>query len=454
MSGYKRSLISMDEDDYRRLHAAEMERLFKAVQALESNSTSSELSAALQSQIDQLEDRQDRFANLAACLDAQAGQLEMELGQELATSQMEFCQQLSALSNQVWENSDQMNAVLNTFFEHSRQDNKKLARQQKRLTHQIRQFVEEREEKEALAVSWFESTLALDEFIRQNYDHEHFYPGLLENIYEKIELTQYNLERGLTEAALGAAQDTYLQLSGLRQSLEHKTVEFDSLFNIVNQASLNLSYLIKENANCPALDLEGNDIGYSIELNYWSAGRYNELFSKLDGWIQSLNSERNGRTYAQLQDCLKNDLPRFRQEFDSIIFDARLAAINSQIRANIAEIAILALQKQGYSNQRLGFESNDQRKTLYVTLGNMEGSRVSIQVRAADNQEMKNDLIFESADAQERTERELHLRYEEIRKSLMRYGLRVGPIESTRPAVRRQSAVQVPQTVSRQPISY
>ena len=454
MSGYKRSLISMDEEDYRRLHAAEMERMFKAVQALESKSTGSELSAALQSQIDQLEDRQDRFANLATCLDAQAGKLEMELGQELAASQMEFCEQLTALSDQIWDNSDQVNAVLNTFFEHSRQDNKKLVRQQKRLTHQIHQFIEEREEKQALAIAWFESTLALDEFIRQNYDHEHFYPGLLENIYEKIELAQYNLERGMTEAALGTAQDTYLQLSGLRQSLEHKTFEFDCLFNIVDQASANLYYFIKENANCPALDLEGNDIGYPIELNYWSTGRYNELFSRLNGWIQFLHSERNGTTYAQLQDCLQNDLPRFRQEFDAIIYDARLAAINSQIRANIAEIAIIALQKQGYSNQKLGFESNDQRKTLCVTMGNIEGSRVTIQVRAANNQEMKNDLIVESGDSQEKTERELHLRYEEIRKSLMRFGLQVGPIESSRPAVRRQPAAQLPQPVSRQPISY
>ena len=87
-------------------------------------------------------------------------------------------------------------------------------------------------------------------------------------------------------------------------------------------------------------------------------------------------------------------------------------------------------------------------------MGNIEGSRVTIQVRAANNQEMKNDLIVESGDSQEKTERELHLRYEEIRKSLMRFGLQVGPIESSRPAVRRQPAAQLPQPVSRQPISY
>ena len=104
MSGYKRSPVTIDEKNYRHLHDAEMQRIFKAINNLETQSSQSNLSTAVQAQLDQLEDRQEKFTRLAEYLQDQTYQVEMELEQDLNAGRTEFYEQLSGIYDQIWGN--------------------------------------------------------------------------------------------------------------------------------------------------------------------------------------------------------------------------------------------------------------------------------------------------------------------------------------------------------------
>ena len=146
MSGHKRSSVTIADQDYQRLHDADMERIFKAIDRLEAQSSDLGLSADLQAQLNQLKERQECFCGLAEYFQEQTYQLELELEQELTAGRAEFYDQIYGMYGQIWGNYDQLNEILSTVSEHSRQETQKLARRQKKFGQQLHQFVQEQED--------------------------------------------------------------------------------------------------------------------------------------------------------------------------------------------------------------------------------------------------------------------------------------------------------------------
>ncbi len=83
------------------------------------------------------------------------------------------------------------------------------------------------------------------------------------------------------------------------------------------------------------------------------------------------------------------------KEFDSVVYHARLAVINSQLRINIADIAVHALEQQGFVMDEAGYEQGDGHRPYSVTMHNVENSRVVIHVDPVSDVESTNALIVE-----------------------------------------------------------
>jgi hypothetical protein len=121
------------------------------------------------------------------------------------------------------------------------------------------------------------------------------------------------------------------------------------------------------------------------------------------------------------------------ERFESIVYEARVNALNSQLRMNIAEQALQALEIHGFRLNDSGYANKDMRAQFMAVLENSDGSRVSIQVLPKDpsTQELTNELVVVTNHPYLKTEQEARLQWEELCRSLNQYNLDV-----SRPEVR------------------
>jgi hypothetical protein len=103
--------------------------------------------------------------------------------------------------------------------------------------------------------------------------------------------------------------------------------------------------------------------------------------------------------------------------------------LNSQLRINIADLVIEALQKQGYVLQQAEYAGSDQRMAYSAKVRNLEGNEIVIQVYPSDLVG-KNELHLVSLDRENRTEHELRQRSLEVTRSLGQHGLQVDNLRS------------------------
>ena len=237
-----------------------------------------------------------------------------------------------------------------------------------------------------------------------------------------------NLQEGMPEAALMGAQQVYFDCSQARLELERRISEWQILQQTALAAMDKLYKDIASSNFIPAVDLSGVELPIMIDLDQWSGLPYNRILRQAKSLLSRLRARSQSLTAADLKDLTENGIPRIEKEFNEIIYKARMEVIYSQIQINIADISIQALKNQGFQVAKHGFMENDMRKPYFVTLQNIEGSLVTININPIRSLEVANNLVIKSHDATLRTESELRSRSREIVRSLNQFGLQVGPV--------------------------
>jgi len=110
-----------------------------------------------------------------------------------------------------------------------------------------------------------------------------------------------------------------------------------------------------------------------------------------------------------------------------MIYEARLSALNSQLRMNIAETALQALETQGFTLSTAGYANQDMRAAFTADLESPDGSRVQIEVIPAQktDEELSNDLVMTTHHHHLKTEQEARLQWQELCRTLGQYDLQV-----------------------------
>jgi len=164
-----------------------------------------------------------------------------------------------------------------------------------------------------------------------------------------------------------------------------------------------------------------------VDLAYWSNGKYRELLEKSRQLLALLSREQRSISTEELKKTNNELLPVIREKFETIIYDARLLALNSQLRMNIAERALQALETQGFQLNESGYTNQDMRASFTANLENADGSRVMIQVLPAEQpkQELTNELVVITNHPYLKTEQEARLQWQELCRTLNQYDLHV-----------------------------
>jgi len=432
MSGYKHATVTISEAEYRRLHDAEMKGRFSRVVHNETKKDRQE-TKIIKAGFRAFEERQHEFQQYIGTLENEIGQIEIETSQALVEHQKEFQQDLDVHLASLQENTTNiLNEAAQDLSLQIEDNQRKHLRQLIHLKRHFDALSVNIEQKASISKNWLDTTVALRNFIEEHYDHNRFMPGYFERLDTQIQQAIENLQNNMAEAALVGLQQVYMDCSQARLELERVTNEWQMLFQAARESVEELFSYFNSNKVIPALDTLGRELPIEIILDQWSDNRCTALINHARGLYSHLETNMESLTCKELTELTESIVPGLKNEFNSLVYEARLAVIYSQFRINIADIAIQALERQGFNVYEFGFVDNNMRKPYNISLRNIGGSQVKIQVNPIRSLEAASDLEIESMDTLDLTESELRSRSQEILRSLTRYGLRVGPVNTNR----------------------
>jgi hypothetical protein len=443
MSGYKHATVTISEQEYRRLHDADMKQRFRGHTKIKAKNSGQ--TADLINTLQQMENRQRQLEQAFGDLDQNFDLIDEEMIQQILEQNALCYESLAAMIEETTSNSNASLALVSQRFSEA------IQREQEQYHHHLQSLVqrldtyEQREQaKVKLARQWLRQAVVLADFIREQFDHERFLPGKLSRILHTLDIAQRNLAEGLPEASLQISQQVFVDLSDLRFELEQRIVEwqaeYEKTYNALNQFVAELEL----NSSVNAFGLEGEELAEHVDVSYWSNGKYHQLLTKCRQLLVLLSQEQQHISTEELTRTHVELLPAITERFESIVYDARLNALNSQLRMNIAERALQALENHGFKLNEAGYINKDMRAPFMAHLDNSDGSRVTIQVLPTDQAagELTNELVVVTNHPYLKTEQESRLRWEELCRSLNQYDLNV-----SRPDVRAAPALAVPDQV-------
>ncbi len=427
MSGHKHATITISEDEYRRLQEAEMklrsERKERADQAM-TMYTHDVFTKAYAS----MEQRQAFFEQEIASLDSVLSDLERETAHALIAQQSDLYLEFAEKMNNSRENTAQMIDEIAQGFQNMLE--KQHHRHQNQLSNVNQQLINiriDQRQKYTLAENWINYAYTLREFIENQYDYNRFVPGQTQKLDNELTQARENLGQGMSEAAFIGAQQVYTSLSVFRLEIEKVMSEWQVLFHTTYRNARRLDIMAKENREVPAIDTDGNEIPFQIKIIDWAGQEYLLITQQINDILNKLRNDAHQLSIQDLRNYLYEVLPKLEKDLDNIIYQSRLEVINSQIRINIADLALQALEKQGFVLDQCGYINNDRRKSFFASVRNIEGSEVVIYVDPA--RENVNNIVIDSKDRIPRTEHELRKRFQDIAQTLLQYGLQVGAMQ-------------------------
>src|SRR5215213_2167030 len=425
MSGYKRATVTISEEEYRRLHQADMKRRFKEHSKEDKPSRQT---AELNHTLRDMENRQQALERALNSLDVDFDWMGAEMVQDIRAQNARCYESLATMIEETASDANASLALLSQRFTEEMQREREHYRNHLHSVFQRLDTYEQQEKsKTAAARRWLGQSAALADFIQKQFDHERFQPGKFSRIFNSLHLAQDNLAQGFSESSLQSSQQAFLELSELRLELEQQVVEWQTEYASARNALTQFVAELEMNSSVNAFGLEGEELAEQVDLSYWSNGRYRELLDKSRQLLNLLAEDQRSIPTEELKRTHRELLPILVDRFESIIYDARLNALNSQLRMNIAERALQALENQGFKLNEAGYAHQDMRAAFTASLENPDGSRVMIEVLPTEKakQELSNELVVITNHPYLKTEHEARLQWQELCHSLHQYDLQV-----------------------------
>lgn len=439
MSGHKRATVTISEEEYRRLHQDDIKRRFRRHTR---NENSARESADLTNALREIEYRQREFEQALNGLDQDLDWAGADMMQEILSQNARYYESVAEMINDANSNTNASLAILSQqFSEELQREREQHRRHLQAVVQRLAMYKQQEHIKAETARRWLRQSVAFADFIHAHLEHERFLPGRLSKIQGSLNLAQNNLADGFYESCLQTSQQAFLQLAELHFELEQRIVEWQTEYERAFSALSGFVNELELNQKVNAFGLNGEELTAQVDLAYWSNGMYRELREKCQEYLVMMAQEPRSISTEKLRRFYTETLPLLMEAFESIIYDARLSALNSQLRMNIAERALQALEIQGFRLNESGYLDQDMRAAFLANLENGDGSRVRIEVLPAETakQELSNELVVITGHPYLKTEHEARLQWRELCRSLNQFGLQVG-----RPEVRTGLSLPVP----------
>ena len=440
MSGYKHATITISQEEFRRLNESEMKLREEGLKEIERANQTQALMEAYQ----QLEERQAAYEELLANMEIEIAEAEADFSREFMQHQHEYYQSLIAKIQELSaENEQKEQLLLDTSRQFYAAIQEEKARNKNRfdaLCEQLSIISETQAEQEEVARNWIKCSTLLSRFIDDQYDHQKFCPSQFHQAAQRLEIAVENTRQGFFEAGLQAAQEAYMKFSELRAMVEEETNKWQIAYQLILEQVMSIHEQVSATPSIPAIGLEGEDLHIDIDLDYWSNGKYAVLNKASEKLIEILADNASEVTMEDLEMVSVRIIPKYKQEFNDIVLEARQNAINSQLKINVAYLAMKALEKHGFSLDDAGYHNDDQRDSFSAILNGLDGSNIILEVAPDPNGNSANTLSVETCNDDIHTEREYLRRWQAICGALSQVGVHIGQVQMS-PKVTRLSEI-------------
>jgi hypothetical protein len=414
MSGEKRSYVNVEQQELRRLRERES-RLRSLQQDLpeQINAVKQQSRQELQQRLAPLEQRCERQQKENQKLQSNLKNLEQQTQQRIQQQQKEFQSQINEaqkeFKSQVGQVKSQVNQVkaeqkkqrseyLN-LIDQQRQQFEGLKQEQKQFRQEVNQKFNEleanQERKNQLAKNLLVDVESLYRQIDQDYQHERFAPGKVDDLKRGVDLARSNWEQGIPEAAISTAQETYLKLTDLRLELIQKEQEWELYYNAALSDLRSLLKEVEGNRECEVTVGEGEDSEqFKLEVDYWVEGRLGDYESELKEIEEQLKQGEKTLTTEEVK-AIGEKVAQLEPTLEQLLEEAKLNILSSQLRVEIADRVIEALSSCGFTLENpetdATYEGNDQRQSYVVKLKNLAGDEV-VTVVSPESEFGKNSV--------------------------------------------------------------
>lgn len=428
MSGHKHALVTIRQDEYRRLHEADVKLREEQIKANKKAQHERTLLLAYQ----ELEDRQEEYEVLLETMGNDVIELETEISRNVLRRQAEYYQdllnQIRDIQDDLDFNEDILLDTTQNFEEIIQQERDNNQQLFDSFYQSISTLEGNQIQKEVMAKQWISDCLQLSYFIDEHYNHKKFFPSEFTKVTKRLDMAINNFNQGLVEGGMQFAQEAYIEFSELKVSLDEKTSEWQALYHLVNDQLHSLQKIILNGSSVQALGINGEYLEEFIDINFWSDGKYTELTIDINEIFAYLNDMKQAINFDYLMNLSTRIIPSLEKDFNELIFEARKNAINSQIKNNIAYVAMKALEIHGFSLENAGYENDNMQEAFFAQLNGLDGSSVFMQVSPSLDDTDSNVLSIETRDETIQTEHELMLRWIDINKALEQFGVNVGKV--------------------------
>lgn len=284
-----------------------------------------------------------------------------------------------------------------------------------------------------LAEQRINDALIQQNFIEENYPHEHLLPGKLESLKKALRTAQNTLHKdGAVEAALAQANTTFQDLSDLRIELER----LDSEWRIWQEQAIRTAQRIlneaQQNRNLPNVE----EAGEISEVNYWTQGGMACLEKDLHRVLKAAGNEEYPLSIPEMKKLVEETLPEMNQRLDKLIEEALIAVERSQLRVSIADIAAGIFETEGFTIVDSTYEGEDMRSGFFIKAKNPQGSEIVAAVTPEGSQEK---LTLDNFDVDQMSPAELQNRANNIAKAMQQHNLQADTPAQESPTPSREN---------------
>ena len=446
MSAYKTAYIRLGEAEYKRLREAEEQLRLKNLLNTNSRSDHSDHANSIyENMMGITKKNEERFQDLVVDLEGEVQRIENEASlwveNQVGSISSDFQKYRFDLEK---ETSNIINNIVNQANQQIQKKENEL--QEYWLAHETKiNSIENRwGEYAKQAFDWIQKNEQILDFIYDTYliDAQTANQLELQRQYLNQVIQQYN--NNFYDIAASAGFQIYIALSNTRFHLEFNRVlqriEYQKLLQQVD----NLHESIINNQSVHAMDGEGNELPEIINVDYWIEGKYAEFINHAETVFNEIDSdpEIDVKKILDYQDKLSY----LNNQIIDLITQARLVVLASQLRFNVAQIVVQALEQQGFFLEQANYEKNDYRESFTAKTCNLAGNEVMVSIEPDPGLDEGGKIHIQSLDADQITRHELIQRNSELFSAIKDNGLIVENIQEHSDSPERK---QLPTSIAR-----
>ncbi len=434
MSGVKQTFVCVEEDELERLKYNESRLLsLQSIIPEKLDNVRNQVDQDMQEKLRRIEKRQLEYQQYVYDLNGDLRYFEIEnqrrfqeQNQKFHLLRSEYFELLRRQRDEYIDIFQEQDKKFTNLVEQEKNERKNLING---LQGQINSILDDNIKKQE-RVKIFTEELAklIDE--TEKIPHKRFAPGKLEQIKRYNQDAINDVKSGFPETALSTARNAYWQLVDLRTLVLQKEQEYLTYYSaaiestgcLIEKAIANRKRKIEVGKGDKKKEVE-------LEVDYWTKGELSQFQKETEDIKSELLKNERTLSVEQVKEIIKN-IEKKESEINSIVEKARENILSSQLRANIAKKAVLALKEQLFTVDSSAYAGDDPRNAFFVKVKNRAGSEIVTIISPVEGEFGKNELTIHSYDDKIVNQNALQDRAAEITGSLSKNGLEVGKLHT------------------------